>query len=190
MTALPRVEQSSLGIVPVRGPFSQYLNRQETAILVALVNSVKPKVMIEFGCNVGITAKRVLENVPTLERYVGIDVPSDHKPVLACQLSEVPDYPGCHAALDERFFLLKRERLLMTDDLEPCDVAFIDGDHSAEMVKRDSYLACALLRKGGVVVWHDAGNESVEVTPVLERLLGFGWPIQHVEGSWLAFMRL
>jgi predicted O-methyltransferase YrrM len=71
---LKRYTATELGAVPLRGPFSRYLSEHETAILAALVNSVSPKVMIEFGCNAGITAARMLENVPTLERYIGVDI--------------------------------------------------------------------------------------------------------------------
>ena len=53
----------------VRGPFSKYLGPEETSILVTLVDSVAPEVMIEFGCNLGITSKRLIENVRSIERY-------------------------------------------------------------------------------------------------------------------------
>jgi predicted O-methyltransferase YrrM len=186
---MQHISKSELGVQPIKGPFSYYLNQYETAILIALVKSVAPKVMIEFGCNLGMTARRVLDNVPTLDRYIGIDAPHDHKPPLACQQSEVPKEPGRFAANDERFWLLLTT-LPLPEDLEPCDAAFIDGDHSAEGVRRDTILARALIRPGGIIVWHDAGNKNVEVTPVLERLCEQGWPIHHVEGSWIAFCRV
>src|SRR3954470_7516767 len=85
---LRKFTSRELGAQPLLGPFSRYLNQHETAILVALVKSVAPKVMIEFGCNAGLTAKCVLQNVRTLERYIGIDVPPDHVPTLDCQQSE------------------------------------------------------------------------------------------------------
>jgi predicted O-methyltransferase YrrM len=184
-----RVPQAALGVRPISGPFSRYLNWQETAILVALVASVAPRVMIEFGCNLGITAKRVLDNVPSLERYIGVDVPADHKPTLDCQRAEIPLNPGCYAADDARFWLLMAQDSLTADQLEPCDATFIDGDHSEQGVWHDTELAFALTRKGGIIVWHDAGNEAVEVTAVLEQLCDQGWPIKHIENSWLAFMR-
>jgi predicted O-methyltransferase YrrM len=162
----------------------------ETAILVALVRSVAPRVMIEFGCNAGVTAGRLLENVPTLQRYVGIDVPFDHVTTLRCQQSEVPVNAGAHAADDERFFLLTvRSQTLRTGHLEPCDAVFIDGDHSEAAVLHESRLARRLLRPGGIIVWHDYQNPSVEVTQTLDRLHGEGWAIDCVEDSWLAFLR-
>jgi predicted O-methyltransferase YrrM len=183
------VTLADIGVVPIAGPFSHYLNWQETAILVALTRSVAPRVMIEFGCNVGITAKRVLSNVASLRKYIGIDVPPDHRPILSCQDSEVPDEPGIYAADDARFFLLLADHELTKADLEPCDAVFIDGDHSASAVRRDSELARELIRPGGVMCWHDHLNAAVEVTQVLERFAADGWPIKQVERSWIAFMR-
>jgi Methyltransferase domain len=171
--------------------FSRYLNVNETSILVDLVRSVAPKVMIEFGCNIGITAKRVLDGVPSLERYIGVDVDEDHVPTLPCQLDEVPKRAGAYVADDPRFFLLSRPTIdLRSDSLEPCDAVFIDGDHSETVVLYESKLARELIRLGGIVVWHDYGNPAVEVTSALDQLHFNGWPIVSVENSWLAFMRI
>src|SRR5215467_8418587 len=119
------IEKIALHVKPINGPFSYYLNWRETSILTFLIGSVAPKVMIEFGTNVGITASRILCNVPTLERYIGIDVPSDYAPTLRCQDSEVPAHPGCFVT-DPRYWLLIAEHELTHDDLEPCDACFID----------------------------------------------------------------
>src|SRR6516164_5081076 len=135
---LERIPQGLIDTTSIKGPFSKYLNWRETELLIALVRSVQPRVMIEFGTNLGITAKRVLENVPTLERYIGIDVPFDHVPPLANQRDEVPMSAGCFAADDPRFWLMLADPALTPDALEPCDAAFIDGDHSEAGVAADT----------------------------------------------------
>jgi predicted O-methyltransferase YrrM len=173
----------------VIGPFSEYLGANECSILIDLVKSVRPRVMIEFGCNLGITAKRVLENVPTLEKYIGVDVPAGHLTTLVCQLGEVPQSAGCYAD-DARFHLLSSPtQELEAGDLEPCDAVFIDGDHSFPAVTHESLIARDLVRPGGIIVWHDFQNPSVEVTETLVSLCEQGWPIVGVRNSWLAFMR-
>jgi predicted O-methyltransferase YrrM len=177
--------------VPLAGPTSKYLNAHETAILLALVRSVNPRVMIEFGCNEGITAKRLLENLPTLQRYIGIDVPFGNKPTLECQSTETPVNAGWRAADDPRFFCLEaRSQMLRTGHLEACDAVFIDGDHSEAAVLHESRLARRLIRGRGIIVWHDYGNNAVQVTHALNRLHNESWPISCVEHSWLAFMRV
>jgi len=184
-------KQSDLDVKQINGPFSYYLNWNETSILIALLTSVRPRTVIEFGVNRGMTAKRVLENVRTIQRYIGIDLPSDQVPTLDCQRTEVPTEPGIEAADDPRFFLMLREsQELSIDQLEPADAAFIDGDHSEAGVMQDTAIAAALVRTGGLIVWHDAGNPGVEVDKVLNRLCDEeGWPIVQIEGSWLAFCR-
>jgi predicted O-methyltransferase YrrM len=186
------MKKISINPRPAKGNvFSKYLGPQEAAILIELVRSVSPKVMIEFGCNLGITAMRVLDNVPTLERYIGIDVPPSYVPILECQRYEIPERAGLYAAEDKRFFLLTRPSAkLRTADLEPCDAVFIDGDHSEAAVIHESQMAKDLVQSGGIIVWHDFNNPAVQVTRALIRLHSGGWPIVSVENSWLAYMRL
>jgi predicted O-methyltransferase YrrM len=171
----------------VRNP---YLGAHETAALIELIASVRPRVMLEFGTNQGITAKAILDAQPQLERYIGIDVPWHYTPRLACQRSEVPYRPGNEAATDPRFKLLLRESgTLQAAELEPVDAVFIDGDHSEPGVLHDSALARALIRPHGIIAWHDYGNPAVEVTQALDRLAAQGWRISHLPGTWLAYLR-
>jgi len=163
-----------------------YLGETELAILVALVQNVKPTVMIEIGCQLGRTAKVILNNVPTLVRYVGIDVPWSHQPTLACQRSETPALPGLYAKDDPRFYLYLQPTQTIPE-LEQCDAVFIDGDHSSAAVLHDSHLAFACVRPGGIIVWHDVGNTGVEVTPVIDQFITEGWPIEKVPNTWLAY---
>src|SRR5215831_16407609 len=155
-------------------PFqNKYLGDVEVGLLVTLVASVNPRVMIEIGVNEGRTAAQILRALPTLERYIGIDVPPGTEPTLECQRTEVPHTAGIFAAADERFWLLVRDRGSLDvgpQDLELADAIFIDGDHSAKAVAHDSQLSRCLVRPNGIIVWHDAGNEAVEVTQVLEQL--------------------
>ena len=190
---LPIVAQEEFEIPPIAGYLSNpYLGWHETALVIGLVRSVNAKVMIEFGVQMGRTARAVLQNVPTMEKYIGIDVPPDHYPTLLHQRSEVPSNAGHYAKYDPRFELMVREGgsfNLGPHDLPTCDAAFIDGDHSAGAVRHDSEVARTIVRYGGVIVWHDYGNQSVEVTQVLDGLYADGWPIRAIAGTWLAFVR-
>jgi predicted O-methyltransferase YrrM len=168
---------------------NEYLNRAETAAVVSLINSVSPKVVMEFGTNRGKTAKAILEATPSIELYIGIDVPWGFRTRLDGQLSEVPMTIGLFALTDSRYQILIRESTtLFAEELELIDAAFIDGDHSVFAVEHDSHLARELLRPGGIIVWHDYGNPAVEVTKALDHLIAEGWPIHRIEGTWLAYM--
>jgi predicted O-methyltransferase YrrM len=195
---LPSVLQSSLEVWPIdwTGLPTQYMSHgnNDLEVLVALVRSVSPRHVIEFGVNVGRTAKAIMANVPGIERYTGIDVPLDYVPILALQLDNVVPNPGEMVLSDPRFHLIIRPRGsldLTAADLEPCDVAFIDGDHGREAVLHDTMLARALVRPGGVIVWHDyhtIGN--VDVMAVLDEMHHAGAAIQRIDNSWLAFERV
>jgi predicted O-methyltransferase YrrM len=191
--ALPIIDRVVLDIEPM---FSQnpYLNSDETSIVVALMRSVGPRVVVEIGCSIGLTARCILDYVSTVQKYIAVDVPPDHEPTLPGQRGEIPAEAGVCAASDSRFSVLIRDRGsldLLPDDLEPCDAVFIDGDHSERAVMNDSGLALSLLRPGGVIIFHDYGNPTVEVTPILDFLYRErNWPLQHVERSWIAFAYL
>ena len=169
-----------------------YSGPHETGILIALATKINARTFIEFGTNRGLTAQAILKKVPTLERYIGVDVPADHKPILEQQNSEIPDSAGIYAIADPRFELWIRQN--GTLDLAPhdfplADMVFIDGDHSALAVTHDSHLARAIVRPAGLIVWHDYGNDAVEVTKTLDRLFAEGWLIFHVADTWLAILK-
>jgi len=174
------------------GLHRQYLNDGEMEIIAALLRGVEAHSMLEIGCRDGRTARVLLHNVSSLDRYVGVDVPMSYEPTLAHQRAEMVESPGDLAAADPRFELVVRERGsldLTPSALEPVDAVFIDGDHSEQMVLSDSHFARNIVRPGGVIIWHDVFNGAVEVMRAISRLDEEGWAIEHVAGTWLAFVR-
>jgi predicted O-methyltransferase YrrM len=171
----------------------RFLNEGELEVLIALFRSVSPRVVIEFGCNVGRTAKALLREIPTIERYVGVDVARGYVPSKAVQRNEVPERPGHLVADDPLFRLIVSARGsldLKPTDLPECDAVFIDGDHGREAVMHDSALARALTREGGIIVWHDYHDlGTVDVREVLDEDFAAGRDIRHVADTWLAFER-
>jgi predicted O-methyltransferase YrrM len=170
---------------------NKYLGNVETALLLALVQATKPRVMIEFGVRTGLTADIMLNRVSTLEQYIGIDVPWGTELPLPCQRTETPIVAGCHVRDKRKFELMLSAQGSLDLDaskLPACDAVFIDGDHSKRTVLHDSRLARELIRPGGVIVWHDYDNPAVEVTQALDQLHDEGWSIQHLVGTWLAVM--
>jgi len=169
----------------------RYFNPGELDRLVALVASVSPRTVIEFGCNEGRAAATLLLNVPSIERYVGIDVLPGYVTIKECQRKEVPAEPGKYARSDPRFQLILRPRGafdLVPEDLPLADVAFIDADHSRAGVLNDYDLAKVVVRKGGIVIFHDDnGLREVEVSETLDELAEGGAPIAHIANTWFAF---
>jgi predicted O-methyltransferase YrrM len=168
-----------------------YLNEGELEIIVALIGCTKHDIVVEIGLAEGRTAKAILRELP-VHRYIGVDTDPHYRTKLPGQWSERSPSPGYLALDDPRFdrWLLPRGSLDLTaDDFPPVDAVFIDGDHSSEVVRHDTDLARAIVSPGGIIIWHDAHNDSVEVTRVLEFDQHHGHDIRHIENTWLAFER-
>jgi predicted O-methyltransferase YrrM len=192
---LPVITQAELNIEPIEwlGLHRKYQNAGELEILVALARSIDAHSMLEIGCRDGRTAKLMLHNVPSLQRYIGVDVESGYQPEHAHQLDEIPKIPGQYANGDPRFELILRPNGsfdLLDDDLQSCDIVYIDGDHGRWAVRHDSILAFQIVRKDGLIVWHDYNNAmTVDVKTVLDDFAKYGFPIKLIEGTWFACMR-
>ena len=171
---------------------ARFFNPGELEALLHLYEGART--IIEFGCHEGRNAAAALRNLPTLERYVGVDVPASYVTKMAVQRKEIPAQPGRLAAHDPRFELIVRPRGtfdLVADDLPAADAVFIDADHSREGVENDTALARLIVRPGGIIIWHDDNClPVVEVTQTLNDYCDAGAKIQHVDGTWLAFERL
>lgn len=163
-------------------------------MLCALIGSVSPKTVIEFGVNTGRTAQALLEYVPGISNYVGIDVPHGFITPKQVQRGEVPERPGELVAMDSRFMLMLPQGGSATLDptqLPECDAVFIDGDHSREGVLNDTLLTLQRIRVGGIIVWHDYHDlGTVDVREVMHEKYAAGWPLRHVENTWMVYMNV
>lgn len=190
---LPTVSRARLNLRPIdwSGLSRRYMNESELETLIALVRSVRPRGVCEFGVNEGRTARAILDNVLGIETYQGIDVMQGYVTAREVQRREVPQQPGHMAAGDSRFRLLLSPRGsldLGPQDLAPCDAAFIDGDHGRVAVLHDSALARKIVRPGGIIIWHDYHDlGTVDVRDVLDEMYFAGESIFHVQGTWIAF---
>ena len=194
--ALPVVSKASLSVrYDQPRNARRFMNPGEIDVLVTLVRSVNPKTVIETGVNEGLTAETLLREVPTIERYIGIDLPYGHIPTCYPQRLETPRQAGRAVLNDPRFELILRlrgSRDLTPDDLPLCDAMFIDGDHSKSGVQQDAMLARNLVKPGGIVVYHDYHklDKVPGVREVLNELFSDGHLIFHVEGTWLAYEKI
>lgn len=197
MLTLPVIPQSQLNVQPIdwMGLPRRFLNPVEAEVLVSLMRSVNARRVVEIGCHDGRTAKLMLRNVPTIERYVGIDVPPGYEFGCAVQKLEVPKRPGHYALEEKAFELILRPRgsfEVHPLELGEVDVVFIDGDHSAPAVHHDTHLARRVLRPGGLIIWHDYHDlGTVDVRDMLHAFVmdGTAKPV-HVESTWIAIERI
>lgn len=161
-----------------RGSFygepSIYLGLNDIEPILAFVQTFNFKTIIEFGIQRGATAKCILDNCPSVEKYIGIDLTLNSQTTLPIQQGEVPQIAGelvkdYHQV--ELIITPNGTRDLSPGHLPAADLILIDGDHSTEGVYLDTILARQTIRKGGIICWHDYGNSLVpDVTGIIDDL--------------------
>lgn len=169
-----------------------YTSFDDVKALIALSRTFYPKTVIEIGIQRGETAKCILDNSPWIEKYIGIDVIPSYQTTLPVQRGEVPQIAGECVKDDPRVEIIVKPngtRDLEPTDLPAADLIFIDGDHSKAGVALDTLLARQVIRKGGIICWHDYGNHQVPgVTEVIDALnMNEGDHICLVEGTMICF---
>lgn len=183
-----------LDVVPIHESNKRFMLTVDRQAVIALLRSVNVKTFVEIGVNYGFTASVILDNIPEIERYIGIDVHADYVPAMKQQADQVPNEPGKLVLSNRRFELILQPRGsfdVKPEDIGQCDAMLIDGDHGRAGVVNDTALARACVRSGGVIIWHDYHKGATEdVRDVLDEFAVSGAPIKHVEGTWVAFERV
>ena len=75
-----------------------------------------------------------------------------------------------------------------TPYLGSCDVIFVDGSHAYSYVVSDSVRALAMLRPGGVLLWHDYSPDCPGVFRALNEL-SRRLPLMHIRETNLVAYR-
>jgi predicted O-methyltransferase YrrM len=173
----------------------------EAWILAVLAKDAR--VMFEFGTCTGKTAYLWARNQPAGGTVTTLSLPPE-------QADQVRGAPGddpvalAYAREESRFSRFRysgteaEERIvqLLGDskvfDERPfaaqCDVVFVDGSHAYSYVTSDSAKALAMVRPGGLVLWHDYSPECPGVFRALNELAR-RVPLAHVEGTTLVAHR-
>jgi predicted O-methyltransferase YrrM len=202
---LPLIQITPTRHPSIREDQNYLMTPKERGVLVTLMNVIEAVTVVEIGINEGLCAEIMLKAVPSIRRYVGVDVEQGYVTSMGVQQNQIPEVPGKYALPSGYLELIVRPRGsldLRIEDLPVCDVMLIDGDHGREAVQWDTHLAINRVRPGGLILWHDYylaewladtdtfNNNPLDVTAVLNELAanGKGWNIRHIEDTWLAMM--
>jgi cephalosporin hydroxylase len=135
--------------------------KYEIAKLLEIVAELKPKVVLEIGTARGGTLFLFTRVADPEAKIISIDLPGG---------SFGGGYPKWKIPIYESFSKEKQKIYLIRKDShdhqtlkeverilggEKVDFLFIDGDHTYEGVKRDFEMYSPLMRKGGIIAFHD-----------------------------------
>lgn len=162
----------------------EYAKECERYAVVSLARHIRPKTVIEYGIQAGRMAKILLAEIPSIEKYIGIDAKTmDIIPPK--QRVEKPRVVG-ELVSDSRLQIILRPS---DDPLPMADLIYIDGGHSYECVKADTEEAEKHINKGGVIIWHDYNAEKGvnKVVDALNHTRGREQRICLIDGSTICF---
>ncbi len=126
----------------------------ELSHLFSLVEGVKPKVIVEIGLDVGGTFGTWHHLVGNQCQIIGLDIkiPDQFK-------TPTPNHFMLEGDSHSETTLGSLKKMMSA----PIDVLFIDGDHSFNGVKMDFDMYSHLVRKGGIVAFHDINPDKHEL---------------------------
>jgi len=149
--------------------------RAEISALLDILRSANPKTAMEIGTWMGGTLFLFSRNVSEDATIISLDMPSG-------------DYGGGYPAFLIPFYKSfrrkgQRIRLLRRDSHSSetlngvksflagrsLDFLFIDGDHTYDGVRKDFEMYSPLVRKGGIVAFHDIATHPSEIGSEVDR---------------------
>lgn len=143
----------------------------ELATFLAMVDSQRPKVVLEIGCEYGGSLTAWARHAAPDALLIGVDLDTDKPRVEARDSQQVALVQGNSTDPET----LDRVRAILGD--REVDFLFIDGEHSYRAALSDFTTYSRLVRRGGLVAFHDvAGNNEVKAVwrEVEERFPGAG----------------
>lgn len=163
-----------------------YMRQNEADALVLLLRPYR--IICEVGLQEGRTAQYVLERLPRVTQWIGVDVGEGYRFGLPEQSAEKPKLAG-HLCRDPRLTVWLRPRGsydLTTDEVAHVEAAFIDGDHSYEAVANDIRLFDGV----PFMAFHDylnPGTPGVKVA-IDEYVSRSGKTLHHVPDTRLCYV--
>jgi predicted O-methyltransferase YrrM len=169
----------------------------ELAVIALTCRWLKPSVVFEIGTFNGRTTLNLAANSPAGAKIYTLDIPAPDEAQLKADREDA-DYHLLEKTgnyFHDSEFSCKIEQL-WCDSARfdesglrgKVDLVFVDGAHSYDYVRSDTTKALAMVRPGGVVLWHDYASWYPGVYRYLHEILP-SHPLKHIEGTHLAFLQ-
>lgn len=172
------------------------LTMDELSVMALVCQWLKPSVVFEFGTFNGRTTLNLAANAPAHAKIYTLDLADP----AAAQLEADREDADYHLALQSGNYFHGSEfagkieqlwcdsaRFDETSLRRVVDLVFVDGAHSYNYVRNDTTKALAMLRPGGVILWHDYCAWYPGVFDYLHELL-LSYPLMHIEGTHFAIL--
>ena len=187
------------------GTFSVPGGTSDLEAWILSVLAKRARVLFEFGTCTGKTTYLWARNSPPDARITTLTLPPEmeteyehasgddvHASDIAVSESRFTRfmYSGTEAEAKITQLFGDSKALDETPFRDRCDLVFVDGSHAYSYVVSDSQKALRMVRRGGIVLWHDYGGPSWQ-TDVYRALneLSADLPLVHLGGTHLVAYR-
>jgi hypothetical protein len=166
----------------------------EFLCLVMMVRRARARAIFEFGTYKGVSISQLALNVPADALICTLDLPEGQSgsalPISIQKDVSIAFESGKGALVPEdlrsRIQFIRQDSALF--DPAPyegkMDFVFVDGAHNTEYVRNDSEKGWRMLRRGGIIAWHDFAVGDLDV---VRYLLTAPYKASRVVGTSLAF---
>lgn len=148
--------------------------------LLSLVRQEKAEFVFEFGTWRGRTTLNLAKNIKKTGKVYTLDIPLEKQPALSLAPEDYSYFKWSQKKLyqgtkeEQKIVEILEDSFLFNPEefKEFFDLVFIDGSHSYEYVKNDTQKGLYMLKRKGVICWHDY-EVCGGVTKYLEELSNF-----------------
>ena len=158
----------------------------------ALVSSIKPGTILEFGTFAGTATLTMAMNAPRDCRIITIDLPEDTDGAgldgadldLALRAKGICGRAFRDTPFADRITQIRADStaLDVARVAQQVDLALVDGGHTYGIIKSDTEKALSVLSDRGVVVWDDYWSYYPDVVRYLDELRE-RLPLSRIEGT-------
>jgi predicted O-methyltransferase YrrM len=169
---------------------------EELCVIGLICQHEKPRKIFEFGTFNGRTTLNLAMNAPADAKVYTLDLRTPGQAHLVTSRDEDRYRLGNNSGyLFRDCGVAKKIEQLWSDSAKfddtpyhgQMDLIFVDGAHTYEYVCNDTRKALAMLRAGGIILWHDYCVWYPGVVRCVEELMQ-NFPVRHIEGTHLAVL--
>jgi cephalosporin hydroxylase len=148
---------------------------EEFANWLTMLEELKPRVGMEIGAGQGASSRAFIEFIPTIEKFICLDIQdkAEHYPGMVPIKRKLRIFPHPKAVYvkGDSIQLSTRREVVRVLGGEELDFLFIDGCHEFLNICADFWSYSPLVRKGGLVGFHDTQTSNINKNGYRKRIV-------------------